>query len=355
MNAPANRTALVGVAMPWLEMEPQEVITALGNSVYPGAQVPSIKMVMGYCQAQQLDPFLKPVHIVPMSVTVKSPDPRNPDRTIEQKVYRDVIMPGIGLYRITAHRTQECAGIDEPVYGPMKVMEWPVTFEDGEGVTQSKTERIEYPEWCSVTVYRIKDGERRAYTAKEYWLENYATAGARSTVPNAMWRKRPIGQLGKCAEAQALRRAFPEVGSAPTAEEMVGKTIDDLHEAGVTVDAETGEVVKAGVQMPTRKPAPKPEAKAEPKQEPSTSELPPEDAPPPPPADEPERQQAAAPKAAADDQPARPSQVSVVRAAMKRAARTDTDLIAKYNFTTETMPASRVNEVLDWLRSVTPA
>jgi hypothetical protein len=29
--------------------------------------------------------------------------------------------------------------------------------------------------------------------------------------PNAMWRKRFHGQLAKCTEAQALRKAFPEI------------------------------------------------------------------------------------------------------------------------------------------------
>ncbi|MFM7010971.1 MAG: recombinase RecT, partial [Betaproteobacteria bacterium] len=48
----------------------------------------------------------------------------------------------------------------------------------------------------------------------------------KSVAPNAMWQKRPYAQLAKCAEAQALRKAFPEFGSAATADEMEGKEID---------------------------------------------------------------------------------------------------------------------------------
>lgn len=181
----------------------ENLVSVLQNSLYPGANKTSVQLVLGYCQAARLDPMQKPVHIVPMW-----------DKS--SRAMRDVIMPGIGLYRIQASRTGEHVGTDDPVFGPMVEMHL-----GGQIFT--------VPEWCKVTVWRMKGGQRCAFTATEYWIENYATAGKDSDAPNTMWKKRPRGQLSKCAEAQALRKGFPdEVGSAPTADEMEGKALNEI-------------------------------------------------------------------------------------------------------------------------------
>lgn len=192
----------------------------LKNSIYPGAKDQSIIMVVDYCRARQLDPMLKPAHIVPMQVTVKG-ETREADR----KEWRDVVMPGIGLYRIQADRSKTYAGSDEPEFGPE-------ITKDFIGYNGRKVP-FSFPEWCSFTVHKMVAGQVVAFKAKEYWLENYASMSAEKSAPNAMWAKRPYAQLAKCAEAQALRRGWPEIGSEPTAEEMIGKTIDadDLPEA----------------------------------------------------------------------------------------------------------------------------
>jgi hypothetical protein len=131
------------------------------------------------------------------------------------RTMRDVIMPGIGSYRTQAARSGEYAGISEPEFGP------DVTEEFG-NVT------ITYPSWCRVVVKRLlANGMIAEFAATERWKENYATAGKDSQAPNAMWKKRPYAQLAKCAEAQALRKAFPEIGAQPTADEMEGKVLDD--------------------------------------------------------------------------------------------------------------------------------
>lgn len=177
-----------------------ELMAVLRSSLYPGAKDESIRLVLGYCKAAGLDPLQKPVHIVPMW-----------DKNTRDM--RDVVMPGIELYRVKAARTGQYAGCSEPEFGP--------------DVTQILGgAEVTFPAWCRITVRRIVGGSVAEFTAVERWTENYATAKRDSAQPNAMWAKRPYGQLAKCAEAQALRKGFPEIGSGPTADEMAGKAID---------------------------------------------------------------------------------------------------------------------------------
>lgn len=210
-----------------------DLMAVMQNSIYPGAAQTSIIMALTYCKAAGLDPIQKPVHIVPVW-----------DRNSGKM--RDVIMPGIGLYRTQAARSGNYAGISDPEFGP--------------DVTESiGGQEITYPAWCRVTVKRaMPNGQVADFTATERWKENYAVRGGKekSIAPNAMWARRPYGQLAKCAEAQALRKAFPEIGSQPTAEEMDGKAFEQEY-----IDHGTGEVVAKGVQMPqARKPEPDAEA-----------------------------------------------------------------------------------------------
>lgn len=186
---------------------------ALRSSLYPGASDASVDMVMAYCRAAGLDPMTKPVHIVPIWI----PEKKERGRVVHEGHMRDVVMPGIELYRTKAHRTGEYAGQDEPEFGPTV-----------ESVLDGTI--IRHPEWCRVTVYRIVANQRVPFPARAYWMETYATAKRDTSAPNAMWRKRPFGQLEKCAEALALRKAFPEaVGAQPTMEEMDGREFEQVH------------------------------------------------------------------------------------------------------------------------------
>ena len=159
---------------------------ALIDAIFPLATtVESVVMALSYCRARNLDPFKRVVHIVPIYN-------RNLDRFV------DTIWPSIAELRTTAFRTNCYAGKGPTVYGPDLV------------VTVGSTEVV-VPEYVQISVYRFVNGQRLEFHGpRVYWLETYVQAGRNDENPNAMWKKRARGQLEKCAEAAALRVAFPE-------------------------------------------------------------------------------------------------------------------------------------------------
>jgi len=186
---------------------------ALVEAVFPlASNVDSVVLALSYCRARNLDPFKKPVHIVPMW---------NSD--LGRMV--DTVWPGIGELRTTAFRTKLYAGCDAVEFGPDVTR----VFKGRVGKRGQEREvevEVTFPEWAQMTVYRMIAGQRVAVQGpRVYWMETYATSG-RTSVPNDMWAKRPRGQIEKCAEAAALRRAFPEeLGNEYAAEEMAGRKL----------------------------------------------------------------------------------------------------------------------------------
>jgi phage recombination protein Bet len=189
----------------------------LVEQIFPNAKtVEAVTMALSYCRARNLDIYKKPVHVVPMWSSALN-------KMVE------TVWPGIAEIRTTAARTGEYAGIDEVVFGPM--VERTFRGTTGKGQYEQQIEKtVRFPEWASVVVYRWVKGQKASFHTKVFWEETYASVG-KSEVPNDMWAKRTRGQLDKCVEAAALRKAFPEeVGSLYAAEEMEGRVID--HEVG---------------------------------------------------------------------------------------------------------------------------
>lgn len=163
---------------------------ALVEAIFPNAtSVESVVLALSYCKARKLDPFKRNVHIVPIW-----------DKS--RGCMTDTVWPGIGELRTTAFRTGEYAGRGETVFGN------DITAKIG-------SVEITYPEWAQVTVRRIVKGREVSFAGpRVYWIETYATVKRNDDTPNDMWSNRPRGQLEKCAEAAALRAAFPEeIGS----------------------------------------------------------------------------------------------------------------------------------------------
>lgn len=172
----------------------------LVESTWPSARTPdSVILALSYCKARNLDPFKRPVHIVP--ITIKKGD---------NFVDIETVWPAISETRTTAFRTKDYAGMDPPAFGPTKTFNLVDQAKEGSTYVDVPVS-IDAPEWCQITVYRLVDGVARPYPGpRVYWQEFYAPKNRFCTAPNEQWRRKPSYMLEKCAEATALRRAFPE-------------------------------------------------------------------------------------------------------------------------------------------------
>lgn len=220
----AHLPAITGERLPWHPGVEQRFGVnrsewrALVESVWPSAKtLEGVILALSYCTARKLDPFKRPVHIVPIW-----------NSQLGKEV--ETVWPGIGELRTTASRTGFYAGCDAAEFGPMLTE----TFKGMIGRRGNQREvakEVTFPEWCQITVYRMVQGQRVAFPGpRVYWLETYATVG-QSDVPNDMWENRSIGQLEKCAEAAALRRAFPEEIGEYIAEEAGHQRIQVVAES----------------------------------------------------------------------------------------------------------------------------
>lgn len=128
-------------------------------------------------------------------------------------------------FRVTAARTGLHAGTDDSVLAGEK----------------AKTGFA-----ATVTVYKLVGGMRCPFVATARW-EEYVPGGKQAF----MWTKMPASQLSKCAEALALRKAFPE--------SLAGiYTHDEMAQAGPGVggDEDVIETTAQDVTIPAALPAP---------------------------------------------------------------------------------------------------
>lgn len=110
------------------------------------------------------------------------------------------VQVGIDGFRAVAARSKEYGGSDDAVFV-------------GSGPELKAT----------VTVYRIVQGTRCPFTASARWTEYVQTT--KSGTPAGQWGSKPFVMLAKCAEALALRKAFPaELGGLYTDAEMSSDT-----------------------------------------------------------------------------------------------------------------------------------
>lgn len=170
--AMSNASTLITSEAARFSEEQRALIT---NVLCKGATSLEVEFFLQVANRCRLDPFKNQIY------AVKRWDPALQKDAMTFQV-------GIGGLRAIADRTGKYAGNDDPTF-----------------IVDEKTGK---PIKATCTVYKIVEGQRVGFTASVFYSECVQTK--KGGDPNSMWAKRPFGQLGKCAEAQALRKAFPE-------------------------------------------------------------------------------------------------------------------------------------------------
>lgn len=164
----------------------REKIDLIKQTVAKGATDLELDLFLHACKRTGLDPLMKQIYAIKRW--------NNAER-------RETIsfQTGIDGYRLIADRTGKYAGSDEPTY---------MLSDDG------------LPNMASVTVYKMIEGQRCGFSASARWSEYVQKT--KDGTHTSMWQKMPFLMLGKCAEALALRKAFPaELSGVYTHEEMM--------------------------------------------------------------------------------------------------------------------------------------
>lgn len=159
----------------------EEKLELIKKTVAKGTTDLELELFLHACKRTGLDPLMKQIYAIK----------RRNNKTGQEDMS---IQTGIDGYRLIADRTGHYAGSDEPQY---------MIAEDG------------WPDVATVTVYKMIGGQRCPFGASARWKEYCQES-------SPMWKKMPFLMLGKCAEALALRKAFPaELSGVYTHEEMM--------------------------------------------------------------------------------------------------------------------------------------
>ncbi len=174
----------------------QDQISLLKNTFCKGATDDEFKIFAHVCKKTGLDPFVRQIH------AVKRPN---------YATGRDemTIQTGIDGYRLIAERTGKYSPSKEPSY-----------FYNDKNQLVSSTAYIKK---------QTVDGTWHEVCATAFF-EEYAQRKKTGQLTQ-FWLKMPHGQLAKCAEALALRKAFPqEMSGIYTTEEMQQASYEELPE-----------------------------------------------------------------------------------------------------------------------------
>jgi phage recombination protein Bet len=149
----------------------REQVDLIKRSICVDATDDELKLFLTRCAKTGLDPFMRQIYSI-------------------KRGGKHTIQVGIDGLRLVAVRTNEADGQDGP--------HW--CGEDGVW-REVWFDRQHPPAACKVVVFRR--GQSRGYTGVAHFGEYFQSG-------NGLWKSMPAQMLAKCAEALALRKAFPQ-------------------------------------------------------------------------------------------------------------------------------------------------
>jgi len=180
----------------------------------PTASELEFRVLISIARARRLNPLLSQIHFVKRRQKIKEQD--NQGHWIERWEEKWSCQVAIDGLRSKAEETGRYDGQDEAEFDR----------EDGQLVAR-------------VRVYR--KGISRPFVGVAYWNEFVQTYGRGDRAePTRMWAQMPRHMLAKCAEALALRKAFPEELAGLYTPEEMGQAENDRGRRQAAPQAPTG-------------------------------------------------------------------------------------------------------------------
>jgi phage recombination protein Bet len=163
-----------------------EQVELIKRTIAVNATPDELQLFLYQAKRTGLDPLSRQIHFV-------------------KRKDKGTIQTAIDGYRLIADRTGKYAGSDDYLFDEGIPQYLHMIGKDGKA-----------PVTATVTVYKMCDGSKVAFTATAGWSEYFP-----GELQGFMWKKMPYLMIGKCAEALALRKAFPaELSGIYTNEEM---------------------------------------------------------------------------------------------------------------------------------------
>lgn len=183
-------------------------VNLIKRTIAQDASDDELRLFIQVCKGARLNPFLKQAHLVPFWDSKTGTE-------------RRAIIVGIDGFRTIAEGSGNYAGNEDPVYEGESEVEVDVWEGSGKQRKITGKKKIKVPGKATVTVYKMIGGQRCPFISSARWDEYFP-----GTKKGARWMNMPYLMLGKCAEALALRKAFPALLSGMYAQEEMDQAMN---------------------------------------------------------------------------------------------------------------------------------